>query len=171
MSNDVTIIEKEARHALAISDIVGTMKLGKVMRPAYEEIMAAINEQGIDLAPEDVPFTLYRNIDWDSFDKKGVLATIKVMFFHKWDIQMGIPCPESAKASGRIASLTLDAGKFIRTIHKGPYMKVGDAYNKIKAFAKQENLNLKDYSVEFYLNNPREVAETDIETEVLVPVG
>jgi effector-binding domain-containing protein len=170
MSDEISIVQKESRSALCISDVVGTMKLGKVMGPAYKEIINTLKEQDVIPSEDDIPFTVYRNIDWSSFDKKGPISMLKMMFFKKWHLEMGIPCPDSAKASGRMKKTELEAGKFVRAIHQGPYMKVSETYDKMRVFAAKENLALKDYSVEFYLNDPREVSAKDIRTEVLVPI-
>ncbi|MBL0690882.1 MAG: GyrI-like domain-containing protein [SAR324 cluster bacterium] len=168
MTDKISIVKREAINSLCIFDVVGTMKLGKVMGPAYEKISDSLKEQGIPFGKKDLPFTMYKDINWDGFCEKGIIAMIKMMFFKKWNLQMGITCPDEAKASGKIKKETLSAGKFIRAIHQGPYMKVSETYIKIQAFANKENIALKDYSIEFYLNDPREVAPEDIKTEVLV---
>ncbi len=167
--SELTVIERSEQHTLCISEIVSTMKLGKVMGPAYQAIMDHLKKDGIECGEKDIPFTKYRNIDWDKLSKKGLFATINVMFFHKWEIDIGIPCPESATAEGRIKKMQIDPGKYIRAIHKGPYMKVGDTYDKIRSYATEQNLDLKSYSIEFYLNDPRETPPSQLETEVLVP--
>ncbi|MFC1760619.1 GyrI-like domain-containing protein [Planctomycetota bacterium] len=170
MADDITVIERPGQFALCISETVPTMKLGKVMGPAYMEIMEHLKSQGIECSDQDIPFARYRNLDWDTLNKKGPLAFIKMMLVHKWEIDIGIPCPESTSGAGRIQAMTLESGKFVRTIHRGPYMKVGDTYKRIRAFATERNLVFKNYSMEFYLNDPCVVSADQLETEVLVPL-
>jgi effector-binding domain-containing protein len=146
------------------------MKLGKVMGPAYMEIMESMKKQGIEVNEKNIPFTKYKNIQWDSMNKKGLFAFIHMMFFQKWDMDIGIPCTEQAKAEGRIQKIKLEKGKFLRAMHVGPYMKVGDTYNTIRSFAADKNLKLSNYSLEFYLNDPRETPAAELKTEVFVPV-
>ncbi|MBF0234358.1 MAG: GyrI-like domain-containing protein [Desulfamplus sp.] len=170
MSEDITMIERSEQQALCISETVGTMKLGKVMGPAYQAIMDHFKEHDIKCGEKDIPFTKYKNIDWEKLNRKGLFAMINMMFFHKWEIDIGIPCPESATGEGLIKKMQLESGKYVRTIHKGPYMKVGDTYKKIRTYAIEHNLKFENYSIEFYLNDPREIPASQLETEVLVPV-
>lgn len=146
------------------------MKLGKIMGPAYHEILNLITKQGLSCTEKDVPFTQYNHLDWDRVNQTGFFAMVYLLFFHKWNIDMGIPCPESAQGEGRIKKLYVEEGKYVRMIHTGPYQKVGDTYKKIIEYAKKENLQLKNHSLEFYLNDPRNTPESELKTEVLVPV-
>ncbi|MFC1586300.1 GyrI-like domain-containing protein [Fibrobacterota bacterium] len=171
MAEEITVQDREEQPALCISEKVGTMKLGKVMGPAYESIMELLKRQNTPTTEKDIPFTLYKHIIWDDLDKKGLFAFIHMMFLHKWDMDIGIPCPESATGEGRIKKMKLAAGRFIRTVHRGPYMKVGDTYKKIRLYAAEKSLKLNNYSIEFYLNDPRETPSSELETEVLVPIA
>jgi len=171
MSELITIVQHPSRHALAVAEKVGTMKLGKVMGPAYQEITDLLKKQNIECGAQDVPFTLYKNVNWDTMNKKGFFAMVTMLFFHQWDMEIGIPCPEQATGEGRIHSITLDEGKYIRAIHTGPYMKVGDTYTCMQHYAAEQQMRLKPLSIEFYLNDPRKVKPEELETEVLVPVG
>jgi effector-binding domain-containing protein len=67
--------------------------------------------------------------------------------------------------------LTLEAGRYVKALHVGSYRKVGDTYTRIREYAADQGLgDFKPYSIEFYLNDPKEVAEQELETEVLVPL-
>lgn len=170
MSEAISVVERGEQHALCISETVGTMRLGKVMGPAYQAILKRLQEQNIELSDRDIPFTIYKHIEWNKVNQKGLLATIHMMFFHKWDMDIGIPCPESVRGEGNIKDTTLESGKFVRAVHRGPYMKVGNTYQKILLYSSENNCSFKDYSIEFYLNDPREVPASQLETEVLVPL-
>lgn len=171
MSEEITIVTREKQIALTISDVVGTMKLGKVMGPAYESIAAELTKQGVQFGEGDIPFCKYSNLDWEQLSKKGIFSFINVMFFQKWHLEMGIPCPESAEGKDNIKKSELEAGCFVRAIHTGPYMKLKDTYEKVTTFAAENNLSFKDYSVEYYLNDPREISADQLKTEVLVAIS
>ncbi|MDA3863189.1 MAG: GyrI-like domain-containing protein [Deltaproteobacteria bacterium] len=168
--SDVKVVNSDSFHSLVISDVVGTFKLGKVMGPAYTDLMAQIEKQGVELTDASIPFTIYRKIDWDSFDKKGVISMIKMMFFKKWHIDMGIPVPKSLEDTDKIKNMEVPGGKFLETIHTGPYHKVAKTYDKIKEYADSSGHQLQDYTIEFYLNDPREVKPQEIKTKVQVPI-
>lgn len=170
MAEEITILTREKQHTICISDTVGTFKLGKIMGPAYEEIYSTITGQNIELDENNVPFTIYNDLDWSRINQSGFFAMIYLLFFHQWKIDMGIPCPESVKVQRRQKSLSIEAGKFLQTLHIGPYQKVGDTYKKMIAYANQENLSIKNKSIEFYRNDPRYTPQSELKTEVLIPL-
>ena len=86
-------------------------------------------------------------------------------------MDIGIPCPDSVPGEGRIKKTRLESGKYIRMIHKGSYKKAGETYKKILNYAAEQNLKCESYSIEFYLNDPRETPTSQLETEVLVPIS
>jgi len=171
MSEEIRIVERVEQHALYISECVGTLKLGKVMGPAYQEIMDLREKNNIECGEGDIPFTVYENVDWEQCQKKGPFAFIKMLFFYKWQLKIGIPSPESVRAEGRMETMKLAAGKYVRALHVGPYMKVGETYTKLQAFATEKDIQLKNSSIEFYLNDPRSVDAAELRTEVLIPIA
>jgi len=170
ISKEITIIERAEQHALCVYENVGTMKLGKVMRPAYQQITDHLNENKISLGENIIPFTMYKNLDWEKINKKGLFSLIDMLFFYKWEMEIGVPCPASVMGVGRIKKKQLQSGKYIRVIHEGSYKKVGNTYKKILDYASEKNLKVENYSIEFYLNDPREIQTSQLETEVLVAI-
>ncbi len=80
MSEDINIIKRSEQQTLCISEIVGTIKLGKVMGPAYQSIMDHLKKHDIKCGEKDIPFTKYNNIDWEKMNRKGLFAVINMMF-------------------------------------------------------------------------------------------
>ena len=102
MPEDITLVDRSVQHALCVSETVGTMKLGKVMGPAYTAIMGYLEKQGIGFGEKDIPFTKYKNLDWNKIRKKGLFAKLNMIFFHKWEMDIGVPCPDSVSGEGKI---------------------------------------------------------------------
>jgi len=170
MSSDITIKEIAPSPALSIKAEVGTFKMAKIMGPAYEKIMAHYQANGIETTEQDIPYCIYHDTDWDQVKKKGIVSMIKLMFFHTWKLEMGIPAKTACSPAQEMVSAAVPSGKFLCTIHKGPYMKVSETYDKLIAYAEQNNLSFDSFSMERYLNDPREVQSSEIQTEVLVPL-
>ena len=170
MSSDITLKEIAPSPALSIKAEVGTFKMAKVMGPAYEKIMAHYQANGIETTENDIPYCVYHDTDWDQMKKKGIVSMIKLMFFHNWKLEMGIPAKAACSPAEDMVSAAFPSGKFLSTIHKGPYMKVSETYNKLIEYAEQNGLQFDNYAVERYLNDPREVQSSEIQTEVLVPL-
>jgi len=170
MSREISIIERTEQHALCVSEIVGTLKLGKVMKPAYQQIIDHLKQHQISLGEDNIPFTKYKNLDWEKINKKGLFSVIDMLFFYKWDMDIGILCPDTVAGAGYIKKIQFEPGKYIRMIHKGSYKKVGNTYKKILDYVAEQNHKIENYSIELYLNDPREVETSQLETEVLVPI-
>lgn len=60
--------------------------------------------------------------------------------------------------------------KVISAIHKGSYGEVGPTYDKLFKYVSENNLKISGRMRELYLNNPQEVKEEDLLTEVQLPI-
>lgn len=65
----------------------------------------------------------------------------------------------------------LPGGKMVKAVHKGPYAASETTYNKIFAWMAEHGKEVTGPIREIYVNDPMEVAEEDILTEIYVPVA
>ncbi len=62
-------------------------------------------------------------------------------------------------------------GKFARFVLKGPYARLADAYPHAFQAVAQEGLKIREeFCLEVYLNDPTETPESELLTEILIPV-
>ena len=87
------------------------------------------------------------------------------------DIEVALP------VSGRISVedpqmevKTLPAIKAVSAVYRGPYPEVEAGYNRVISFSKEKNLEPFGPSRELYLNDPAEVPEEELMTEVQIQV-
>jgi len=87
------------------------------------------------------------------------------------DIEIALP------VSGRISVedpemkiKTLPAIRALTFVYRGPYMGVEAGYNRIFSYARENNLETLSPSRELYFNDPAEVPEEELMTEVQVPI-
>jgi effector-binding domain-containing protein len=64
----------------------------------------------------------------------------------------------------------LPAANVVSAIHKGPYEEVGVAYTRLFEYIKNNDLKAAGPSRSLYLNDPNEVSEEELLTEVQIPV-
>lgn len=62
------------------------------------------------------------------------------------------------------------AGKILTTIHNGAYNSMEVTYNRIHKFAETKNLELSKDTYDIYLNDPAEVKEEELQTQIFVPI-
>lgn len=165
----IEVIKRDERNSLTIKTSVNTFQLGKVMGPVYLRIMDYMKKNGEE--PQKAPYTKYEVDEWETtVNMKGLKAFIH-LFTKKWNIEMGFEKSTPINGNGEIKTQIIPAGKYLKTLHTGPYQKVGITYKKLYAFAKDKHLNLGNASYEYYLNDPREVPKDKLETEILVPIA
>ena len=87
------------------------------------------------------------------------------------DIEMAIPIVGPINLDGsRIEVQNLPGGRFVSVLYTGPYSGVGKAYERLFAYMGEHGLAPAGPSRELYLNDPAEVPEEELLTEVLFPV-
>ncbi len=166
--NTIIIEEREEKQALITRERVGMFKLASVMGPAYIKIQAAAKACGTTL--DCAPFTSYVVEDWAKTTSMGFFGMLRSAFTQKWELEMGFESACAVPTETGIESIVIPGGRYVKTMHYGPYHKVGDTYKKVYAFALKEGVTLGGKSYEFYLNDPREVKPAEYKTEVLVPI-
>jgi AraC family transcriptional regulator len=166
MAEEIDIVQREAQPSLAIKATAASYKLPMIMGRAYGRIMEHMKSKGIEMS--GAPYTLYQGIDWQSAGQsKGLLAFLQV-FTQKWNMEIGVPVAVEARGEDEVIATTIPAGRYLRTLHRGPYAKVGESYERLTAYAGEQGLSLGPYSIESYLNDPQSVSKEQLETEVLI---
>lgn len=154
--SEVTVVE------LKPQDVLGTRKNGRYsdipvligMLCAYPGAMNAFSGPPVfichELTPEEV----------EKANKDGSA-----------DVEVAIPLSKNLEGSGDIKSYTLPGGKMAKIVHKGPYAKCGPAYERLFAWIAKNKKKITGPIREVYLNDPGEVSETDLLTEIYAPIG
>ncbi|WP_332450784.1 MerR family transcriptional regulator [Methanoculleus sp.] len=87
------------------------------------------------------------------------------------DIEVAIPIVGPVSLDGTAVEVrTLPGGRFLSVLHTGPYPGVGKAYERLFAYMGEHGLAPAGPSRELYLNDPAEVPEAELLTEVQFPV-
>lgn len=87
------------------------------------------------------------------------------------DIEVAIPITGPAGLDGAAAGVvTLPGGRFASVLHTGAYPGIGKAYERLFGYMNEHRLVPVGPSRELYLNDPAEVPEEDLLTEVQFPV-
>lgn len=88
-------------------------------------------------------------------------------------IDLGFPVPEAATAmaSGDVRSGMTPGGRALRLVHVGPYDGLRSRYGQIEDHLRKNGLPMPEQSWEVYLNEPGAVPDSELRTEIYMPVA
>jgi len=168
MSIDIRIEQQPPLHALEIARNAPMWKIPKLLGNDFPRIDKYIAAQGGNRT--GAPYVRYMEIDWQQMRHCGPLRMLWLMLTSKQPMRIGMAVEAPVEGDGEIEAIAIESRTCVRTIHKGPYQKVGDTYNEIVDWAEANDVELADYTMENYINDPTTVAKEDIETLILIPV-
>jgi effector-binding domain-containing protein len=86
------------------------------------------------------------------------------------DIEVALPVVGSVIVPEGVKIKNLPATRVVSVIHKGRYEDVGPAYSKALQYAMEQGFKVKGPSRELYLNDPNEVPQEELLSEVQIPI-
>jgi effector-binding domain-containing protein len=115
------IVEVSTRPAATIHLAVRGDEMKTVMGPAMREVMAALAEQG--LRADGPMFAHHLQVPGDRFD-----------------FEVGVPVAAPVKPLGRVMPSRLPAGRIARTVYRGPYEGLGEAWGRFMKWIDAQGL-------------------------------
>jgi effector-binding domain-containing protein len=85
-------------------------------------------------------------------------------------IEICFPVAAWFDGSGEVYGTELPGGPAAVTVHRGPYAEIGPAYHTVSGWVADHGHELAGGPREVYLNDPRQVPEADLLTEVRWPI-
>lgn len=166
---EIEIIEKEIGDVVEIEERVPVWKMPFAMSKDFKLILEYLKSKGVDC--KEAPYARYLDFDWDLEMKRGAFANFIRMFTKQWHFQAGMPTSTKIGGANNLVGRKIQTKKYVKTIHYGPYQKVGATYQKMYVWAKGKKLSFENESIEFYLNDPRDTEKNSLETMVLIPIA
>jgi len=163
----VDVIEREMEYTLETKTESVTFMMPMVFGKAYKTIGEYMENKKIECV--SAPFVRYINVNWEEVNKMSKFMMFLKMFTYKWNMLIGFPLNEKAEGEGEITSGVIPKGKYLKAMHKGPYKKVGETYALLTEYIIENNIKIKNESMEIYTNDPRTTNKEDLETIVLIP--
>ncbi len=168
MSDPIEIIERGPEDTLEIEAETNVFKMPVTIKNSYKAILDLMKKR--EISPVNPPYVKYIKVDWNEVNTESKLSAFFKMFSRKWYMMIGFPVPEGVNGEGNIVRGKFEGGRYVTTIHRGEYRKVGETYSRMLEFIKEKNLAIKEESYEIYSNDPRTTKKEDLETIVLIPI-
>lgn len=163
---DIKVVEVEIGDVVEIEENIQMWKMPSVMGKDYEGLYSYL--KSVDCECDEAPYARYVGVDIATESCQGFFKMLIDLIFKKWHFFAGVPVSTKLEGKERIKPAIIEKRKYIQAMHIGPYHKVGDTYKAIYKWSQEQQLELGDQSIEFYLNDPRETDKKDLETKVLV---
>ena len=152
MTYRVEKIERPKTHVLSIRTRAAVQDLPKALGEGYAAIGQYMGESGT--APAGPPFVAYYNEDMQDLD-----------------LEIGFPVASPIEGRGEIQAGEIPGGTFASCFHLGPYKDIEQAYEAVMDWIEIEGGEPTGVSYELYLNDPDEVEEADLQTQILFPLA
>lgn len=122
------------------------------LQAAFRKLLGRLRLLGV--TPSGPPFVIYHE-----FGTQGI------------DAEVSVPIGEPIAAAGTMVSRVAPAVTVARTVHLGPYEKLGEAYKALWNWIRSHGFEVAGPVQERYLNGPGEgVASNEYRTEIELPI-
>lgn len=148
---EIKLQKTEPMQAAVVGHVGPYSEVGKL----YEEIAKWLIQKGLKIAGP--PFGWF-------YDSPAEVSA------HKLRSEVGFPFKGEAKPEGNIKIRKIPAQEVLYIIHKGPYREVGSAYTALFQHAQEKGYIPLMCPMEIYLNDPAMVQETELLTELQLPI-
>lgn len=148
---EVKLKKTESRQVAVVSHVGPYNQVGKL----YEEIAKWLRQKQLRITGPP--------LGWFYDNPEETQA-------HELRSEVGFPFKGEAKPEGNIRIKKIPAQNVLSTIHKGPYSEVGPAYAALSQFVNEKGYIPLGCPVEIYLNDPTKVPESELLTEIQLPV-
>jgi effector-binding domain-containing protein len=151
MSYPCELIDLTAQPVLSVRARGAVKDLPAIMGRSYGVLGAYLGRMGKQAA--GAPFVAYYNQDMQNLD-----------------LEIGFPVAEKLPGQGEIQAGEIPGGKAVRTMHVGPYDKIGPAYEALGKWMQTKGHQGTGVCYEMYLNDPQQTPPAKLQTLILFPV-
>jgi len=168
LAEEITIETREAQSVVEVAAETRLWQIPKVLGAGFETARGHIEGKGAEV--EGMPYARYLEIDWKDMLGKGMFGQLIQFAFGKQKMRIGMFSSKPLPSEGAAIGTEIAPGRYVTTIHRGAYHKVGDTYRKIVDWAEAEGVSLADSSMENYIDDPTEMAMEDVRTRIWIAI-
>jgi effector-binding domain-containing protein len=156
MERKVELKEQPAQMVVGKRFRTSMDKIQEDIGAAFGAIFGYLGEVGE--TPVGAPFALYYG-DMNEFNLED------------FEMELCVPVSRLLEGKGDIASREVAGGPAAAIMHKGPYNAVEPAYNDLDAWIRENGYEYAGPAREVWLNDPSQVPESELLTEISIPVS
>lgn len=140
---------------IGLSRTCAIKDLGEIMKKDFETLYTFMEQNNISM--DRVPFSIYNTFDIFKCEASYIAC---------------IPVDTEIEIDASWTKGELTTQQALKTMHKGRYLHLGNAWMTAMNFARMKKMKLKKSPVgyEFYPNNPYDTAPEELITEIYLPL-
>lgn len=151
----VETVELPDQPALCVRFRTTMEKITEDIGRTYGSIFTYMGKAGV--APAGPPLARYYDMDMNPED---------------FEMETCVPVAGEVPGEGEVAFMVLPGGRFLSTVHRGPYDSMESTYTALFKYVKENGLEVISPTREVYLTDPSQVERPeDNLTQILFPVG
>lgn len=165
--SEIKIVEKTFPKSIEMYAYIGIFKFKSLFKKSYSLLYSLIKENSCN---DKVPaYARYEEVDWkDQCKKISFFKRIYQLLTMKWHVYAGVEMDKEIQLPKGVIRKNEFSGKFLHTVHVGPYRKLNESYTRILNYAVKNDLDLATTSVELYMNDPAHTKSKDLITEMYI---
>jgi effector-binding domain-containing protein len=149
---DFEIRTTTQQHTAAIRMTRPVAQIGPAMAEAFPKIYHAVVSSGVQ--PAGMPLARY-------FDFGPEETTF----------ECAIPVPAAFTGNGEVEPSTVGGGEAAFALHVGPYERIGQSWEALMTWVAEQGRAPAGPNYEIYVDDPQEVPEAELKTELYVPLA
>lgn len=153
MTYTVNVREVGPIKAMTIRTITGMKTVSEDMGRTYGELWTYLTEKGAQCAGEC--FAIYHDEECDP---------------DRMDVECGFSVVDLVPGNDRVTGRVVEGGLMAYTLHQGPYLQLEAAYTAVMRWIAENGYVPLPKMRDVYLNDPQEVPQEELRTEILWPV-
>lgn len=169
MAEKILIEERAAQPVVEVAAETRLWKIPKVLASGFGMAHAHIEKSGAEV--EGMPYARYLELDWQAMHGKGAFGQFLHFLTNTQKMRIGMFSSRPVASDGAAIGTEIAAGRYVTTIHRGAYHKVGETYRKIVDWAAENDVELTDSSIENYIDDPTEIPMAEVRTRIWIAVA
>ncbi|MFZ5645668.1 MAG: GyrI-like domain-containing protein [Bacillota bacterium] len=145
------LAEQPGQPVLSIRTRTTLENLPRFLGAAYGQIMKYLSEVGE--YPAGAPYAAYHNMDMQDLD-----------------VEAGFPVSKTLPGKDEVRPGEILAGKHAYCLYTGPYCDCSPAYDELTQWVKEKGYIPTGVAIEFYLNDPAQTPESELQTKIVFPL-
>jgi len=168
MAHEFEIVEVAIGPVIEIEESAFVWQMPSRFKRDYQNIAEYLTAQGA--ACSGMPYARYLDMNWPVELGRGKISSLFSMLFSKWHYLAGMPSTKPLPGEGRLNASDYPRRHYASAIHYGPYQNSGDTYKALMQWLLEQGHTPEHEAFELYRNDPHEVAQDELETQILIPL-